>query len=242
MSLDTEVTQHGVRLPAAQELDGIRVNAGTQQCSGPTRPQGPGGDQRRVNTGLVLDLKGGVAESVGDEARRHIIPVSIVRAHMVVERCLGGSVVLLQVVCKPPSGLARAVERIICSGMTHFLTPNAVLLVREFQSRVMDLEDGLVIQRCGRSRVDLAMDVEVEVTESEGLRPTVFQGVGVFGWAQQPEESQDDEVDDRFVGLAILGVVGVQGINKGEDDGSVDRVYPAGGTVFVPEALEESIE
>ena len=143
---------------------------------------------------------------------------------------------------KATSGLARAEERIVSGGMTDFLAPHAVLLVGELQSRVRDLEDVLVIQRRGRSRVDLAVDVEMEVHEAEGLRATVFEGVCVLGGSEQPEEGHDTEVDDMAVGLAPLGVFSVEGIKEGEDDGGVDRVGAAGWVIFVAEALDERSE
>ena len=36
VSLDAQVAQHGIRLPAAKEADGIGVNGGTQEGSGTT--------------------------------------------------------------------------------------------------------------------------------------------------------------------------------------------------------------
>ena len=223
-------------------MDGVGVDAGTEQSGGPTWSERAGGDQGRVDAGLGLDLKGGVSESVGDEAGRHVVPLVVVGADMMVERCLGGSVVLLKVECKTASGLAGAEEWIVGGGMTYFLAANAVLLVRELQSRVGYLEDSLVMQRRGRSVVDLAVDVEVDVLEAEGLGTAIFQGVGVFGRAKEPEEGKDAEVDDMAVGLAPLGVLGVKGIKESSEDGGVDRVGPAGRVIFVAEPLDERRE
>ena len=223
-------------------MDGVGVDAGTEQSGGPTRSERAGRDQGRVDAGLVLDLKGGVSESVGDEAGRHVVPLVVVGADMMVERCLGGSVVLLKVECKTASGLAGAEEWIVGGGMTYFLAANAVLLVRELQSRVGYLEDSLVIQRRGRSVVDLAVEVEVDVLEAESLGTAIFQGVGVFGRAKEPEEGKDAEVDDMAVGLAPLGVLSVEGIQEGDEDRSVDWVGAGRGTVFVGETLDKRSE
>ena len=240
--MDTEISEHGVGAPSTEELDGVGVDAGTEESRGPTRTERTGRDQSWVDAGLVLHLEGSMAESIGDEAGRHVVPLTIVRADMVVERCLGSSVVTLEVKGKAASGLARTEEGIVGCGMTYFLAPYAVLLVRELQSRVSDLEDCLVIQRRGRSGVDLAIDVEVKVHEAEGLGATVFQGVGVLSRAEEPEEGKDAEVDDMAVGLAPLGVLGVKGIKESSEDGGVDRVGPAGRVIFVAEPLDERSE
>ena len=240
--MDTEISEHGVGAPSTEELDGVGVDAGTEESRGPTRTERTGRDQSWVDAGLVLHLEGSMAESIGDEAGRHVVPLTIVRADMVVERCLGSGFVTLEVKGKAASGLARTEEGIVGCGMTYFLAPYAVLLARELQSRVSDLEDCLVIQRRGRSGVDLAIDVEVKVHEAEGLGATVFQGVGVLSRAEEPEEGKDAEVDDMAVGLAPLGVLSVEGIQEGDEDRSVDWVGAGRGTVFVGETLDKRSE
>ena len=95
--MDTEISEHGVGAPSTEELDGVGVDAGTEESRGPTRTERTGRDQSWVDAGLVLHLEGSMAESIGDEAGRHVVPLTIVRADMVVERCLGSSVVTLEV-------------------------------------------------------------------------------------------------------------------------------------------------
>ena len=41
-SLDAKVAEHGVGLPAAQELDGVRVDPGAEEGGGSARPEGAG--------------------------------------------------------------------------------------------------------------------------------------------------------------------------------------------------------
>ena len=242
VGLDTEVAKHGVRAPSSKELDGVGVDASTEEGRSPTWSERPGRDQGGVDAGHVLDLQGGMTEGVGDEARRHIIPVAVGRADMMVERCLRGGVVSLEVKSKASGGLAGAEERIFGGGVTDFLASYAVLLVGELKGRVSDPEDSLVIQRRGRGGVDLAIDVEVDIHEAEGLGATVFQGVGVFSGSEEPEEGKDAEVDDMGVGLSPLGVFSVKGITEGDEDGGVDRVGATGRGIFVAEALEERRE
>ena len=45
-------------------------------------------------------------------------------------------------------------------------------------------------------------------------------GVGVFGWSEQPEETDDDEVASDGVEDPPLGVVEVEGVTDAADDGS----------------------
>ena len=96
----------------------------------------------------------------------------------------------MEVKSKASGGLAGAEERIFGGGVTDFLASYAVLLVGELKGRVSDPEDSLVIQRRGRGGVDLAIDVEVDIHEAEGLGATVFQGVGVFSGSEEPEEGK----------------------------------------------------
>ena len=42
--MDAEVVEHGIRLPAAKQLDGVGVYVGAEESGGAARPQGAGGD------------------------------------------------------------------------------------------------------------------------------------------------------------------------------------------------------
>ena len=82
----------------------------------------------------------------------------------------------------------------------------------------------------------------MDVTEAEGLGPSLRVGEQVFGWAEEPEECNDDEVDDVGVECSKDGVLGVEGCEEALDDGDVGGVGPRSGVVVVGEALEESRE
>ena len=55
---DAEVPQHGIRLPAAEELDlgGIFVDPSTEESTGSTRPQGPGREELLVYASVTKRL------------------------------------------------------------------------------------------------------------------------------------------------------------------------------------------
>ena len=61
----------------------------------------------------------------------------------------------------------------------------------------------------------------------------------VFGWSEQPEEANDDEVASDGVEDTPLGVVAVEFIVDAADDGEVDRVGAVCGLVFAVESPEE---
>ena len=50
--MDSEVAEHGVRFPAAQEFDGVGVDAGTEQGSGATGVEATATEQSEVDAGL----------------------------------------------------------------------------------------------------------------------------------------------------------------------------------------------
>ena len=62
MGLDMQVSEHGVRMPSAQELDGIRVDVAVEKGSGARSAEGSGGDGGRGETGGVTQEKAGIAE------------------------------------------------------------------------------------------------------------------------------------------------------------------------------------
>ena len=69
VGLDAEVAEHGIRFPVAKELDGVLVNASTQEGRGTARAEAAGTQEDWVDTGFVLDKSGGMAEGIGDNRR-----------------------------------------------------------------------------------------------------------------------------------------------------------------------------
>lgn len=64
---NTEVAEHGIGLPAAEQLDDVGVDVGAQKGCGATRAEAAGTEQARVDAGGGGERRGGVAEGVGDE-------------------------------------------------------------------------------------------------------------------------------------------------------------------------------
>ena len=64
--MDAKVSEHGVRLPAAEELDRVLVHTGAVEGGGAAGAQGPSRYVGRVDAGDSLEEAGGVSEGVGD--------------------------------------------------------------------------------------------------------------------------------------------------------------------------------
>ena len=65
--------------------------------------------------------------------------------------------------------------------------------------------------------------------------------MGVFGWSEQPEEADDAQVADDLVVDAPDGVLEVEGVVKGAEDGDVGGVGAVGGFVFLAHGGHEII-
>ena len=63
--------------------------------------------------------------------------------------------------------------------------------------------------------------------------------MGAFGWSEQPEETDDDEVVSDGVEDTPFGVIEVEGVAETPDDGEVDWVGSVFGFVFALESPEE---
>ena len=87
--LDAKVAEHGVRHPAAKELDVVAVDSGAQKGGGASRAQRFGGEQGRVDAGDVFGVCGGVAKGVGDVFRPDVVPFAVVAVVVVVKRSVG---------------------------------------------------------------------------------------------------------------------------------------------------------
>ena len=61
--LDAEVAKHGVGLPTAEELDGVRVHAGAEESGSAARAEGVCREQGGVDAGGVGEQVGGVTQA-----------------------------------------------------------------------------------------------------------------------------------------------------------------------------------
>ena len=52
--LDAKTSEHGIALPASEELDVIFVDAGAQESSGAARPERAGGEEARLDASEML--------------------------------------------------------------------------------------------------------------------------------------------------------------------------------------------
>ena len=66
--------------------------------------------------------------------------------------------------------------------------------------------------------------------------------MGVFGWSEQPEEADDAEVAYDLVVDSPDGVIEVEGVVEGAEDGDVGGVGAVGWFVFLSHGGHEIIE
>lgn len=123
--------------------------------------------------------------------------------------------------------------------MSNGFAANSILLVGEGNSHEFDRIHAIhVMQRCVRASVLDAVDREGDVTQKEGLGAGFsVLGVSVFGWAHEPEEGDNAQVNAVRVECAKDGVFRVKGFRECSEDGDVDRVDPCGRGVFIAESL-----
>ena len=138
-------------------------------------------------------------------------------------------------------GFCGAEERVIVGTVADALAFESVLLSDKFESRGAQMGKSVIIQGRIRGVVHCAANVKVDMAEFEGLRASVGgTGVTVLGWLEQPEEGHDDEVNDVSVKSSMDGVLGVDDVIEGAEDGHIDRVG-AGRRVVVFAWLGEEI-
>ena len=162
-----------------------------------------------------MKVLGSVTKGIGDVFGLNIVPTGVMQVLVVVtgDGCVRSGSPEAEApgdVCKR---FCRAEERVRGGPMAHLFTPHSILLVGEFQGSVGDPGDeASVIQRSCGSVVDHVTRGEVDVSQFEGL--TASAGCGrlkVFRGPQEPEESDNDEVD------AVLIEGTVDGVNSVED-------------------------
>ena len=150
----------------------------------------------------------------------------------------GGTIVMAEdgsvwwSVCEPqisgyaPKSFGTANKWIVGGAVAYLFASHSVLLVGEGESSVLDACDAILViqRRCGGG-VDGAAHGENNISELEGfascLASRFFE---VFGWAGEPEEGDDDEVNDSTIEGAIGRVIEVESFEEVSDDGDIAGV------------------
>ena len=197
-----------------------------------------------VDSGFVDDAFGSMAECISDVFRLDVVPGF--GGRVVVAACGGiqGSPTLEVAVDDSAEGLGAAQHRVVRGRVTNEFSLDGILLVSEGEVSVLDELDLVrIIQRCRWRGVHGTANVELDVTEQEGFRAGVVRSVQIvaeaFGWAQEPEVGDDDEVDDMDLHCPESRVLGVQGDEEFFEDDGVDGVGPRGGVVLHSECVQE---
>jgi len=120
------------------------------------------------------------------------------------------------------------------------LTSDCVLLVMEGEVSPGDWVLVPVIQSVVRGEDGSFAHHESDVLQAEGLGTAGVVGVQILGGAKEPEEADDGEVDDVFVGPTFSDVSGVKDVGQARDDGDVCRVCSCARVVGGGEGSEET--
>ena len=120
------------------------------------------------------------------------------------------------------------------------LPRNSSFLVREHESRVRDRSGSVSSFKSGYdAEEDRPIHRVVDVTKAEGLGTGFAGTIEVFGRAEEPEESNNQEIKDMDVGGSVDWVMGVKDFGGGTEDGEVCWIGARGRGVLVPEGAEE---
>ena len=133
--LDAEVAEHGVRFPATEELDGVGVNAGAEECGGAAGAERAGANEGGGYPGGGLKRLGRDTEGFSDFGGFGRVPAAVecVPVVVAVDGGVSGGAMPTEVLSDPAKGLCRAEDRIIGSAVANLFATHSVLLVKEFQ-------------------------------------------------------------------------------------------------------------
>ena len=149
-----------------------------------------------------------MAQGVGDPGGRHV--ADGVATVVSVDRSEGRGIRAVEPESDAAESFAGAQEVVGGGAMGNGLASNACFLVRERESRMRDARECFVIQKRGRRGEYRPIQGEGDVMEPEGLGTCVAAAVEVLGRAEEPEESDDQEVKDVGVGRTVGVVLGVE--------------------------------
>ena len=228
--MDSEVAEHGVRFPAAQEFDGVGVHAGTEQSGGAAGAEAAGTEQSGVNAGLGPECASTCTEGCGDVAGTEVGPAAV--KEVLVDRCCWGSTIVAKATGNTSQGADRAEVDVVDAALGDLFPADAVLLVSERQTGVFQVRRLHVIQRRVVGRVQAPMGCEREIFQAKWGRLAVFFAGEVLARPKQPEEGNKDEVDERGSCATNIYSTGGKGGGEALDDGDVDRVRAGSWGVF----------
>lgn len=126
-SSDSEVAEHGVGLPAADELDGVGVDVGAEERGGAARTEAAGGELVWVDACVRHQLAGGVLQGVGDQPRSGIAALPTAIPEGVDGSCRRG-VVRPEMRADACKGFARAKLGVVGGLVRDLLAADGVLL------------------------------------------------------------------------------------------------------------------
>ena len=194
---DSEVAEHGVGLPAAQQLNDVGVDVGAEEHGGAAGTQAASAEQAGVYARACYEVACRVAQGGGDGVGRDMaLDVVVVERG---EGSFGGGVVLAEVSTEPGESFAGAKERIVGGGVANLLASDGVLLVSKTERSPRDAGTVYVIQRHVRGVVDSTGTVKVTSQRrkaSDRVSPAVARYSA--GRSSQKKPMMHRRIVDRF--------------------------------------------
>ena len=142
----------------------------------------------------------------------------------------------------PGDGFCWTETRVVVGTLANDFAFDSILLVSEGDSDISDIGEGVhVIQEgSGWADVGSALVGESDVFELEGLGAQLgVVGMEELARAHEPEEAGDGELEDVFVEETMIGVVEVEPIMHGLDEGEANGIHPGLGAVVAFESFDE---
>ncbi len=136
--LDAEIAEHGVGLPATDELDVVGVNSGAHEGGSASWAERAGTEELKRDAGGGFEELRGELKGVGDVLRLDGVPAAVVLVAIEVREDggIGGSPVRLETQRDAAQSLGGTVERVGVGRVADLLASDGILLVREAQCRI----------------------------------------------------------------------------------------------------------
>ena len=179
-----QALEHGVAFPMAKQHDGFCADIGTEWGGRAVRSQGTGGDFCGEDARVGFMHFSRVLDRVGDACRlgRRGSVDGRVSVLCGVDGCGWLGVVVFKAPGNASEGLSEDEERVVVCTVANALAFDSVLLSDEFQSRGAQVRKSVGNQGRVGGIARHASNVEVDVSELEGLHASVGSaGAAAFG-------------------------------------------------------------
>ena len=153
--LGTKVSEHGIRLPTAQEHDVVCVHVGTEEGGSTTRAKGATGNKRGFDACFLVHGFCCYSKGSGDGGGGSVVPAAFAGVVVGVDRGGGSATMFADVHNKAAEGFDRTEMGVSSRGMTDLFALDSILLVSKGERGASEaIQVPFVIQRYCHGRED----------------------------------------------------------------------------------------